>query len=82
MKMQIVVAEATGASALARQLADYFGSDRVTVSGACREVDVRIEGNSDGAILRVLDAVWRWLDHAAGDSAEMRLGKRSYTMAR
>lgn len=82
MEMRIVVPDAASASALAQRLTVTFGAERISLSGERREVDVLVEQDSDPAILRVLDVVERWLDHAAVGSAEMWLGERSYKVAR
>ncbi len=78
MEMRIVVAD--GATTLAGRLAVVFGADRISLLGD-REVDVRVEGESDRTVLGVLDTVDRWLDQAAGGSAEMWLGENSYRVA-
>ncbi len=82
MEMRIMVPDRGSASALALRLASVFGGDRVTLTDDRHEVDLDIERGSDRTILRVLDAVERWLDGAAVGSAELWLGERSYTLAR
>jgi hypothetical protein len=42
----------------------------------------RVEGESDRAVLRALDAVEGWLDQAGIGSAEMWLGEHAYRVAR
>jgi hypothetical protein len=80
--MRIVVPEATSTSVLAERLSATFGPERILVWDELREVDVRVEGTSDHAVLRVLDTVERWLDEMAAGSAEMWLGEHSYRIAR
>ena len=82
MEMRIVVPDDASASVLADRLAVAFGSERISLRGDRREVDVLIDREPDRAILRVLDAVERWLDHARVGSVEMRLGERSYRIDR
>jgi hypothetical protein len=82
MEMRIVVPDAASASVLADRLTDAFGSERISLRGERREVDVLIDREPDSAILRILDAVERWLEHARVGSVEMWLGERSYTLAR
>jgi hypothetical protein len=82
MEMRIVVPEATSTSVLAERLSATFGPERILVWDELREVDVRVEGTSDHAVLRVLDTVERWLDEMAAGSAEMWLGEHSYRIAR
>ena len=82
MEMRIVVPDAASAGALAERLAVSFGSERISLRDEQREVDVRVEGESDRAVIRIVDAVDRWLDHAAVASAEMRLGENSYRLSR
>ncbi len=82
MEMRIVVADAASASALAERLAVAFGAERISLWGDRPEVGIRVERESDRAVLRVLDAVDRWLDQTGVGFAEMWLGKRSYRVAR
>jgi hypothetical protein len=82
MEMRIVVPDEASASALAQRLSVTFGSERISLATERREVDVLVEQESDPAILRVLEAVERWLDQAAVGSAEMRLGEHSHKVAR
>jgi len=82
MEMRIVVPDAASAGALAERLALVVGGERISLRGDCQEVDIRVEHQSDRAILHVLDAVERWLEHASVGSAEMWLGDHSYRFAR
>lgn len=82
MHMRIVVPDATSLSTLAERLMVAFGSERISVRGESRAVDVRVEGESDRSVLHVVDAVERWHDKADVGSVEMWLGERSYTFAR
>jgi hypothetical protein len=81
MQMRIVVADAGSAASLAERLTAAIGAERISLWGARREIDVRIERESDRAILRVLDAVVRWLDYVGTGFAELWIGKRTYTLA-
>jgi hypothetical protein len=82
MEMRIVVADAASANALAQRLTVTLGTERISVAGDRREVDVLVDQESDPAILSVLDAVERWLDQSSVGSAEMYLGENSYKVAR
>jgi hypothetical protein len=82
MEMRIVVPDAASASVLAHRLGVAVGSDRITLRGERPEIDVLIDREPDSAILRVLDAVERWLDQSRVGPVEMWLGDRSYTFAR
>ena len=82
MEIRIVVPEAASTSALAERLTAAFGSDRISLPADRWEVDVRVVGSTDRAVLGVLDTVDRWLDEMAAGSAEMWLGKRSYRIDR
>ena len=82
MEMRIVVPDATSASALAERLTVAFGARRISRSDERPEVGVEVGRHSDRAVLRVLDAVDGWLDHTGAGFAELRLGKRSYRVAR
>ncbi len=68
MKMRIVVPDAASASALAERLTLVLGAERISCLEERQEVDVRVEHGSDRAILHVLDAVERWLEHASAGS--------------
>jgi hypothetical protein len=74
MEMRIMVPDSGSASALALRLASVFGGDRVTLTDDRHEVDLDIERGSDRTILRVLDAVERWLDGAAVTPRNCGLG--------
>ena len=80
--MRIVVPDAAGASALAAALTVAFGSDCISFGGERRDVGVRIDGEPDPAILRVVCAVERWFDQARVGAVELWLGERSYRLAR
>ena len=82
MEIRIVVPEAASTSALAERLTAAFGSDRISLPADRQEVDVRVVGSTDRAVLGVLDTVDRWLDEMAAGSAEMWLGERSYRIDR
>jgi hypothetical protein len=82
MEMRIVVPDAASATVLADRLTVAFGPERISLQAERREVDVLIDPEPDPAILRVLDAVERWIDHARVGSVEMWLGERSYRIAR
>ena len=81
MEMRFVVPSAVSATALADRLSLIFGAGRISLLGDSG-VDVRVESESDRAVVRVLEVVERWLHSAAAGSAEMRLGKGSYKIAR
>jgi hypothetical protein len=85
MEMWIVPDDPRSAIGLADALTASLGDDRVLLrrDPPPAEVGVR-EGKegSDRTVVRVLDAVDRWLDRSGGGSAEVHLGSRSYTMGR
>jgi hypothetical protein len=78
--MRIVVPDAASASSLAERLTLVVGAERISCLEDRQEVCV--DHMSDRAILHVLDAVERWLEHASVGSAEMSLGDHSYRLAR
>lgn len=82
MEMRIVVQDKASATSLAARLTSVFGAERIALWRDRREVDIRIERESDGLVLQVLDAVERWLDQATFGTAEMRLGEQRYKVAR
>jgi len=82
VEMRIVVPDAASATALAERLTVSFGAARVSCRRDRTEVGIRVGRHSDRAVLRVLDAVDGWLDYAGAGFADMRLGTRSYRIAR
>jgi len=82
MEMRIILPEAASASVLAERLTAVFGGERISLWPDWREVDIRVEGESDRAVLRVFDVVEGWLDRAGIGSAEMWLGEHAYKVAR
>ena len=82
MESRIVVPDAASAGALAQRLTLVVGAERISLLGDRQEVDVRVEHDSHRAIVHVLDAADRWLDHASVGSAEMWLGDHGYRLAR
>jgi hypothetical protein len=82
MEMRIVVPDAASATVLADRLTVTFGPERISLRRERRAVDVLIDPEPDRAILRVLDAVERWIDQSRVGSVEMWLGERSYRIAR
>jgi hypothetical protein len=79
MEMRIVAGDSESASVLAEALTAAFGARRVSFHPDTAELEVRVQGRSDPAVLGVLDAVDRWFDHEGSRSAQMWLGERSYT---
>jgi hypothetical protein len=82
MKMRIVVPAAGHRRGLAERLITVFGPDRVSPAEEQHEVDVRVEGPWDAAVLRVVATVEQWLDEIAANSTEMWLGEHSYRISR
>ena len=82
MEMRIVAGDSESASVLADALRVACSDARVSLRRDRPNVEVRVRGRSDQTVLRVLDTVDRWLDHASSRSAEMWLGERSYTIER
>jgi hypothetical protein len=82
MEMRIVVPDAASADALAQRLSMDFGPERVSLAGERGEVGVEVAGDSDRAVVRILDAIQRWFDHVGAGSAELWLGGNSYRLAR
>lgn len=83
MDVRIVPGDSESATSLAEALTAAFGDDRVSLWRDRPKVEVRVQGGgSDRTVLRVLDTVDRWLDHAGFRSADLWLGERSYRLAR
>jgi len=81
MKMRIVVPATAHRRVLAERLSTVFGPERVSPAQEQHDLDVRVEGPSDGAVLRVLATVEQWLDEIAANSTEMWLGEHSYRIS-
>ena len=81
MQMRIVAGDSESACVLADALTADFGARRVFFRPDDSKFEVRVRGRSDSTVLRVLDAVDRWLDHGGSRSAEMWLGERSHTFS-
>ena len=82
MEMRIVPGDSESAGDLADALIAALGDHRVSLRSDHPRVEVRVQGATDRTVLRVLDTVDRWLDHAGSRSAELWLGDRSYRLAR
>ena len=82
MEMRIVPGDFESAGDLADALIAALGDHRVSLRSDHPRVEVRVQGATDRTVLRVLDTVDRWLDHAGSRSAELWLGDRSYRLAR
>ena len=82
MDVRIVPGDSESATSLAEALTAAFGGDRVSLWRDRPKAEVRVQGGgSDRTVLRVLDTVDRWLDHAGFRSAELWLGERSCRLA-
>jgi hypothetical protein len=81
MEMRIVVPDRASASALAERLTSVVGSERVSLRGERRQVDVVLDREPERTLVPLVDAVARWFEHARVASAEMWLGDRSYRLA-
>ena len=82
MEMRIVAGDAASAHELADALTVALGDGHVSLRRDCPSAEVRVRGGSDQTVLRVLDTIEGWLDHAGSRSAEMWLGERSYRIGR
>jgi hypothetical protein len=82
MEMRILAGDAASADELADALTVALGDGRVLLRRNRRSAEVRVRDSSDQTVIRVLDTIDRWLDHAGSRSAEMWLGERSYRLAR
>ena len=79
MEMRVVVADRARVTALTERLRVAVGSECVSVNGDGREIDIRVERETDPSLLRVVDTVERWHHAESGvGSVEMWLGERSY----
>lgn len=82
MEMRIIVRDADSATMLADQLSVDFGFEHVSLRRERPGVDILIDREPEPAIVRILEAVERWLDQAHTGSVEMWLGDRSYRLTR
>ncbi len=64
MEMRIVVPEAASTSVLAERLSSAFGATGISLLHDQRGVGIKVDGDSDRAVLRVLDTVEGWLGRA------------------
>ena len=79
MEMRVVLDDRARVTALSERLRVAVGSERVSVNGDGREIDIRVERETDPSLLRVVDTVERWHHDESGvGSVEMWLGERSY----
>ena len=81
MEMRIVAGDSESACVLGDALTAVFGARRVSFRRDDPRCEVRVRGGSDPTVLRVLEAVDKWLNHGGSRSAELWLGERSYTVA-
>lgn len=81
MEIRIVAPDTASASALAERLTVAFGAEHISLRGDRKEVDVQIDREPEPAIVRVVDTVARWFDHARVGTVELWLGERSYKLA-
>lgn len=82
MVMRIVVPAAGSARALADRLGTTYGTERVSISGDRAEIAVQVASASDGAVIRIVTSVERWLAQAGIASAELWLDEHAYRLAR
>jgi hypothetical protein len=81
MEMRVVPADAASLGALTERLKLAVGLECISVNGDGREVDIRVERETDRSVLHVLDTVERWQrDQSGVGSVEMWLGERSYVL--
>ncbi len=66
------------AGSLVQALVSVFKAEDVSLDGEQLEVRVRTRGDSDGAVLRVLDALDDWLVATGLDSTTVHMDGRSY----
>jgi hypothetical protein len=79
MEMRVVLADRARVTALTERLRVAVGAECVSVNGDGREIDIRVERETDPSLLRVVDTVERWHHDESGvGSVEMWLGERSY----
>ena len=79
MEMRVVLADRARVTALTERLRVAVGSECVSVNGDGREIDIRVERETDPSLLCVVDTVERWHHDESGVGAvEMWLGERSY----
>jgi hypothetical protein len=83
MEMRVVLADLARVTALTERLRVAVGSECVSVNGDGREIDIRVDRETDPSLLRVVDTVERWHHDESGvGPVEMWLGERSYVFRR
>ena len=81
MEVRVATKDVESAKLLTLDLLGLFGGERVSLQ-ADGVVELRLGRDGNGALVRTLEAVERWLEQTATASAEVCVDDRSYTIER
>jgi len=79
MEISVALLDVSDAQGLAQRLAGALEAT-VSVDIGRSEIRVRPPGESQRAVIRVVDVVGGWLEQGHAESAKLSLGERSYTL--
>lgn len=79
MEVRVATRDAESAKLLVVDLGGIFGGERVSLQ-ADGEVQLHLRGEINGALVRTLKAVERWLEQTQTASADVCVDERSYTV--
>ena len=80
MVVRVATKDLESAKLLVADLVSFVGEERVSLK-ADGEVQLQIRGDANGALVRTLEAVERWLEQTGTASAEVCVDERSFTVA-
>jgi hypothetical protein len=80
MVVRVATKDVENAKLLVVDLVSVLGAECVSLQ-ADGEVQLQLRGDANGAMVRTLEAVERWLEQTGTASAEVCVDERSYTVA-
>jgi hypothetical protein len=80
MVVGVATKDVESAKLLVGDLVSFLGGECVSLQ-ADGEVQVQLRGDANGALVRTLEAVERWLEQTGTALAEVCVDERSYTVA-
>jgi hypothetical protein len=78
MVVRVVTKDVENAKLLVVDLVSFLGGECVSLRAG--EVQLQLRGDANGAMVRTLEAVERWLEQTDRASAEVYVDERSYTV--
>jgi hypothetical protein len=79
MVVRVATKDVENAKLLVVDLVSVLGAECVSLQ-ADGEVQLQLRGDANGAMVRTLEAVERWLEQTGTASAEVCVDERSYTV--